>query len=143
MTVRPDPLTETGSTDPFDRFFTGCINIRDNEVISIRKSREKFIEKLLRPGIAVRLKHHNDPVFPHLPRRRQSFPDFRRMMAVVIHHGHSVHLTLDLQPAVDSHKRFQSFTDYIKGHIQFTRYSNGGQGIGDIKPPGNVQCHLP
>src|SRR5258707_12386277 len=69
-----------------DRLFARRINIGNKDQIRAVECRAKVFPQSLSSRVTVGLKHHDNPFSPDCLSGTQSFPDFCRMMSVVVYY---------------------------------------------------------
>jgi hypothetical protein len=81
------------------RLFARGIDVGDEQLVHIAKTRAELLLQKLRAAVAMRLEEADDALRAQTLRRGQRGGDFTRMMAVVIHHGEMLAAVPDLEAA--------------------------------------------
>src|SRR5258707_1389783 len=82
----------------------GSVNIGNHQNIGLVESAREFVPEMLRAGIAVRLKEHQQPIELADARGFQGGANLRRMMAVVVDHGNVVDRAFNVEAPTDAGK---------------------------------------
>src|ERR1700757_3241916 len=88
------------SGDPRDGRFACGINVRHKDEIRPIKSRSELLLERLCACVAMRLKHHDEPLMLKRARGLKRRLDFGGMMTVVVHHRVSLGLQLDFKSSL-------------------------------------------
>ena len=97
MAMGLDCINQAPGIDAFERLLTCRIDIRDYQDVRLIKGSCKIFKAILRPRVAVRLKHHDNAMISRLAGCIERSPHFCGMMPVVIDHGDAARLPFDLK----------------------------------------------
>ncbi len=104
--------------------FAGSVDRDQLYRIRIAERATEFVEQIARPCIAVGLKQHMNVAVAAAARGGQGGANLRRMVAVIVYDGDTVHHTLVLEAAVYSGKAGQPGGNRIRCNAKFHRCGN-------------------
>jgi hypothetical protein len=107
-------------------------------VISAGQRRAERLHQGRGSGKAVRLKGDDDATI-ETSSGSQDGGDLGRVVAVVVHHEDAIGLAADLKAAFRAAKLFEAGGDTIEREIQFETDRDGGEGILQVVPAGDIE----
>src|SRR5260370_37909644 len=132
MSVIPQSRYNRVTGDSRNWLFTRGINVRhENEICPIERRSELLLQRLC-PRIAMRLKHHDDPLVLKGARSLERSPNLGRMMTVIVHDRVRFGLQLDFKSSLGSPERLKRFRNLAKRHSYLRRERNNCQRVADV-----------
>ncbi len=96
-----------------DGRFAGRIDIDQHEDIRLIERAAEFVPKVLRAGVAMRLKEHEQAIELAAAGGFERGADLDRVMTIVIDHGDVIHYALDVKAAPHAGKLNEAFADQV------------------------------
>src|SRR5271165_1134160 len=114
MSVIPQSRYDGVTGDSWNWLFAGGINVRhENEIRPIERRSELLLQRL-GPSVAMRLKHHDDPLVLKGARGLERSSNLGRMMTVIVHDRVRFCLQLDFKSSLGSPERLKRFRNLAK-----------------------------
>src|SRR5712671_1562746 len=110
----------------------GRVDVGNHQNIGLVESAREFVPEMLRAGIAVRLKKHQQPIELADSCGFQGGPDLGRMMAVVVDHSNVVDRAFNVEAPTNAGKFAQAFANQFGGNVEIERDCGGAGGVAHI-----------
>src|SRR3974377_1882300 len=118
--------------DSWNWLFTRGINIRhESEICPIERRSELLLQRLC-PSVAMRLKHHDDPLVLKGARGLECSSNLSRMMTVIVHDRVRLGLQLHFKSSLGPLERLKPFRNLAKRHSYLHRQRNNCQGVANV-----------
>ena len=130
-----------------NRLLAGRVDRQHDDCIRIAKCAAKFIQKIFRPRVPMRLKDNMNLASPRRANRGacrlQRSANFGGVVAVIVDNGHAARLTPLLEAPVDAAKVLEPLGNLLRRYFKLPRNGHGGRGVEHIVPAGHMQLEGP
>src|SRR6266481_9433648 len=132
MSMIPQSRYDRVTRDSWNWLFTRGINVRhENEIRPIERRSELLLQRLC-PSVAMRLKHHDNPLLLQRARCLERSSNLGRMMTVIVHDRVRFGLQLGFKSSLGSPERLKRFRNFAKRHSYLHRECNDCQCVADV-----------
>src|SRR2546422_568737 len=98
--------------------FAGRVDVEQHENVRLIKSATEFVPKVLRAGVAMGLKEHEQAIELAAACRFERGANRGGVMTIIIDHGDVIDDTLDVKAAAHPSKLDEAFADQVRRNIQ-------------------------